>query len=110
MDEPTLHESAKDVGDATQALIAEYRSQLLEARGHAMVAARQLSEAKARETELTRRLETTHREEIALACRLEVVDRHLEDARRELARKDERIRELEQQVELVAWREKLGGL
>lgn len=113
MDEPTLHEAARDVGDATQALIAEYRSQLLEARGHAIVLARQLNEAKAREVELARRLEATHREEVELACRLEVVERHLEEARRELVRKDERIAKLErdaEEAELGMWRERLGAL
>lgn len=89
MDEPTIAEATRAVSTAQERLITEYRWQLAEARGHAMVLARRLQES------LTR--------EIAR-------DRELEEARRELARKDERIAELEHEAEAAAWRERLGGL
>lgn len=85
MDEATT----KAAEAAFKHLVAEYRSQLLEARGHAVVLARQLSECSATAAALAMELEAT---------------------RRELARKDERIAELEQQAELGAWRERLGAL
>lgn len=89
MSEPTLRDATKAVSDASKALVAEYRSQLAEARAHCITIAQQLSA----------------RTELAAALAKE-----LDATRIELARKDERIAELERQLEVAAWRERLGGL
>lgn len=81
--------AAQAAVDAQQALIDEYRSQLAEARAISL--------------RLARELETKQR------CAVEL-GRALEEARRELVRKDDRIAELERQLEVGAWRERLGGL